>query len=57
MFVTKTNKIFNILLNKYFENTNIIIILDNIYILEKEINNNFVNNNYFLIIIINLFIR
>ena len=57
MFVTKTNKIFNILLNKYFENINIIIILDNIYILEKEINNNFVNNNYFLIIIINLFIR
>ena len=57
MFVTKTNKIFNILLNKYFENTNTIIILDNIYILEKEINNNFVNNNYFLIIIINLFIR
>ena len=57
MFVTKTNKIINILLNKYFENTNIIIILDNIYILEKEINNNFVNNNYFLIIIINLFIR
>ena len=57
MFVTKTNKIINILLNKYFENTNIIIILDNIYILEKEINNNFVNNNYFLIIIINLFIK
>lgn len=46
MFITKTNKIINILLNKYFENTNIIIILDNIYLLEKQINNNFVNNNY-----------
>ena len=46
MFVTKTNKIINRILNKYFENTNIIIILDNIYLLEKQINNNFVNNNY-----------
>ena len=35
MFVTKTNKIINILLNKYSENTNSIIILDNIYILEE----------------------